>query len=205
MQLDKSQIESVRNQLKKAGDTASNEEIRQAAEAFDTFDSTAIAMEITRRKSSMTTTSHNNQGSLSKVPTSPASAITKPSEQDVKREIAFQAVELGIQLNQSKLAEIAVQLQQSIVNRDDLITAVTAYLREYVSSEVARLDALAVTEFTSIKKEASRLLTEHDELVESGLDSILSDLKSANSKTLSVAEIMQAAIGRAKFGGVPGV
>lgn len=203
--LDKSQIESVRNQLKKSGHTATNEEIRQAAEAFDSFDSTMIAMEITRRRSAMTTTSHNNQAALSKVPTSTPASMTKPTEQEVKREIAYQAVELGIQLNQSKLAEIAVQLQQSIVNRDELITAVTAYLREYVSSEVARLDALAVQEFTSIKKEASRLLTEHDELVEAGLDSILSDLKSANSKTFSVSEIMQQAITRTKFGGISGV
>ncbi len=204
MQLDKSQIESVRNQLKKAGDTASNEEIRQAAEAFDSFDSTAIAMEITRRRSAMTTT--DSQGSLSKVPQSPpASAIAKPSEQEIKREIAYQAVELGIQLNQNKLAEIAVQLQQSIVNRDELITAVFVYLKNYVSTEVARLDVLAVTEFTSIKKEASKLLTEHDELVEAGLDSILTDLKRANAKTLSVPEIMQAAIGRTQFGGISGV
>lgn len=196
MQLDKSQIESVRNQLKKAGVSATNEEIRQAAEVFNTFDSTDIAMEITKNKSAMTTTSPENQAPLSKVPTSTPASITKPTEQEVKREIAYQAVELGIELNKSMLAEIAVQLQQSVSRREDLITAVSSYLKEYVSGQVARLDTLAVTEIMSIKQEANRLFTEHDGLVESGLDSILNDLKRANSVPLSVSEIMQAAITR---------
>lgn len=144
----------------------------------------------------MTTTSHDNQAPLSKVPTTPGSAMTKPTEQEVKREIAYQAVELGIELNKSMLSEIAVQLQQSVLKRDELITAVSAYLKEYVSGQVARLDTLAVTEIMSIKQEANRLFTEHDGLVEAGLESILNDLKRANSVPLSVSEIMQAAIGR---------
>lgn len=116
MDITKNQLEAVRYQLKKIGQSASNDEIREAARSLESFDAVKVA--------ELVLTSRNTQLSTSQA------GLTISQKQEL---VKIQAGFMGIELSQVEIQNIASSADNQITDNIDFLLEVQGLIKEFLS------------------------------------------------------------------------
>jgi DNA replication protein DnaD len=123
MELSKSQLESIRYQIKKLGETAGNDEIRKASESFQDFDAVVIAQHVINSQEFAKTalTVQNSQPVQNS-----QSALSVSQKQEL---VKIQAEFLGIELSQPEIQAIACQADSKIQDNLEFLREVQSLIK----------------------------------------------------------------------------
>lgn len=125
MQVDKNQVEAIRYQLKKIGQAASNNEMRKAAEQFDTFDALAISQAVIKNRSNSLETV-NQVSNLQ--PNQNALTTTQKSEL-----VSMQAGFMGIELSQLEVQNIVNKTDETITDNIEFLREVQQLIKDFLA------------------------------------------------------------------------
>jgi len=127
MELNKSQLESIRYQIKKLGGTAGNDEIRSVAANYSEFDAVLIAQHVVNEQLKVSS-------SLSVQPVQPVKSsqlgLTVPQKQEL---VKIQAGFMGIELNTHEIQTIASQADTGIADNIEFLTEVKGLIKEFLA------------------------------------------------------------------------